>query len=94
MICPLCYEALQQYFKFALKCLEWEDKLQQYIKEVRLRRKRQFKLETFLENLDSLKIRTTNIQKKQTSIKEYFSIVCSQDEVDIKHEIMFARDNE
>lgn len=29
-MCTKCYISLQNYFKFAMMCLEWEDKLHQY----------------------------------------------------------------
>lgn len=91
-MCSACYDSFQGYFRFATNCLDWEDKLKQYVKMVGLRKKRKFCLNNFLQNIDELE----NLEKENSNVihmKEIFHIESNDSEINIKHEITEVEDS-
>lgn len=86
-MCLACYDSLQSYLKFATNCLDWEDKLQKYVKMVGLRKKRKFCLDNFLQKVDKL-----GHIKNGTTSQETFKIESNEIEINIKHEITEVED--
>lgn len=75
-------------------CLEWENKLKLYVKQVGLRKKRKFCLETFHKNLNKIKILEENTKEdRNVIIEEFFNMTYSDAEINIKHEIMEKKDS-
>lgn len=91
-ICSACLDSLQNYLEFATVCLDWEDKLQKYLKLVGLRKKRKICLETFKHNLGRvMKIEDENapVDANETTLIEV-NYVTETDgtDINIKHELV------
>lgn len=76
-------------------CLDWENKLKQYVKKFALRKKRKFCLEHFQQNVDN----TTQFEndkhneEEDLRIEENFTMLNNENEINIKHEFMQVKDS-